>query len=60
MGLSKKYNKDEFVRRANLVHNNIYDYSLSDYKNSRDKIDIICPKHGIFRQMPYNHLQGKG
>jgi len=60
MGISNKYNKDEFVRRANLVHNNKYDYSLSDYKNSRDKIDILCPKHGIFRQMPYNHLQGKG
>ncbi len=60
MGLSKKYDKNEFVRRANLIHNNKYDYSLTDYKNSRDKIEIICPIHGIFEQMPYNHLQGKG
>jgi hypothetical protein len=59
-GFSKKYDKTEFIRRANIIHNNIYDYTLSDYKNSRDKIDIICPEHGIFTQMPYNHLLGKG
>lgn len=60
MGNSQKYDKQEFVKRANKVHNNKYDYSFSDYKNSRDKIDIICPEHGTFSQMPYNHLQGKG
>lgn len=60
MGLAIKYDKSEFVRRANIIHNNKYNYTLSDYKNSRDKIDIICPEHGIFKQMPYNHLQGKG
>jgi len=59
-GFSKKYDKTEFIRRSNIIHNNIYDYTLSDYKNSRDKIDIICPEHGIFTQMPYNHLLGKG
>lgn len=60
MGNSQRYDKLEFVKRANKIHNNKYDYTLSDYKNSRDKINIICPEHGIFIQMPYNHLQGKG
>lgn len=60
MGNSKGYDKDEFVKRSNRIHNNKYDYTLSDYKNSRDKIKIICPIHGVFIQMPYNHLQGKG
>jgi hypothetical protein len=60
VGLAIKYDKLEFVRRSNIIHNNKYDYTLSDYKNSRDKIDIICPEHGVFKQMPYNHLQGKG
>lgn len=60
MGLVIKYDKSEFIRRSNILHNNKYDYTLSDYKNSRDKIDIICPEHGVFKQMPYNHLQGKG
>lgn len=60
MGLVIKYDQDEFIRRSNKIHLNKYDYSLVDYKNSRDKIKIICPIHGIFEQMPYNHLQGKG
>jgi hypothetical protein len=60
MGLAVKYDKSEFVKRSNIIHKNKYDYSLSDYKNSRDKIEIICPIHGVFNQMPYNHLQGKG
>lgn len=38
MGLIKKYDQNEFIRRANEKHNNKYDYSLVDYKNSRDKI----------------------
>lgn len=50
MGLAVKYDKNEFVRRANIIHKNKYDYSLSDYKNSRDKIEIICPIHGVFTQ----------
>jgi len=60
MGLIIKYDQNEFIRRASEKHNNKYDYSLVDYKNSRDKIKIICPVHGAFDQMPYNHLQGKG
>jgi hypothetical protein len=60
MGLIIKYDRSEFIRRANVKHDNKYDYSLTDYKNSRDKIKIICPIHGVFEQMPYNHLQGKG
>lgn len=59
-GYSERYDKEEFARRANIIHSNKYDYSLSNYKNSRDKIEIICPIHGSFSQMPYNHLQGKG
>lgn len=60
MGLAKKYDKFEFIRKAIDVHGYKYDYSNVDYKNSRDKIDIICKEHGVFNQMPYNHLQGKG
>lgn len=60
MGLVIKYDQNEFIRRSNIIHNKKYDYSKIEYKNSRDKIKIICPIHGIFEQMPYNHLQGKG
>lgn len=51
---------DDFIKRANQVHNNKYDYSLVEYKTSKDNIKIICPKHGIFTQNAGNHLSGFG
>lgn len=30
------------------------------YKTNRKKVEIICPKHGVFEQLPVNHLSGKG
>ena len=56
----KKLTTEQFVQRANLIHNSKYDYSLIDYKNSQTKIKIICPIHGIFEQNPNSHIQGKG
>ena len=50
----------EFIEKANSIHNKKYDYSLVEYKNNRLKINIICPKHGMFRQIPSSHLLGNG
>jgi hypothetical protein len=52
--------QEEFINRAELVHNGIYDYSKVDYKNSVDKVIITCPVHGDFEQSPGNHLNGFG
>lgn len=49
---------DEFVERANLVHNNKYDYSNSKYITSHTDININCPDHGLFTVKPYWHLDG--
>ena len=54
----KKLTKEEFVEKANIVHNNKYDYSLVDYKGSEKIINIICKEHGPFEQSPYSHLKG--
>ena len=51
---------EEFVKRANKIHGNKYDYSKVDYINSQTKIKIICPIHGVFEQKPANHLRGAG
>jgi len=51
---------DTFILKANIKHIKPYDYSRSKYINSGEKIEIICPVHGSFWQLPYNHLQGKG
>ncbi|QFQ76874.1 hypothetical protein [Vibrio harveyi] len=50
--------KDDFMTKAKAVHGDYYDYSLVDYKSSKDKIKIICPKHGVFEQTASGHLYG--
>lgn len=54
------YTQEEWINKANKIHNNKYDYSLVNYKNSNSKIIIICPIHGKFEQKPVIHLQGCG
>jgi hypothetical protein len=51
---------EKFIKEARNVHQNKYDYSISEYKSLNTNIKIICPIHGIFEQIPYNHLKGKG
>lgn len=50
----------EFIEKGTQLHNGKYDYSNVDYINSRTKVNIICPKHGLFEQVPRSHLQGNG
>lgn len=57
---NSKSNKEDFLKKVNIIHNNKYDYSKVDYINAYTKITIICPKHGDFNQRPTNHLSGNG
>ena len=52
--------KDEFIKRANNIHKNLYDYSKIEYVDTRTKIKIICKKHGSFLQTPQKHMMGRG
>lgn len=56
----KKRTTEEWVAKAREVHGDKYDYSKSEYINSRSKISIICPIHGIFKQEANSHLKGSG
>lgn len=53
---SKRKTLDEFIKEANLVHDNLYDYSKVIYKNTNTKITIVCREHGDFEQLPTNHI----
>ena len=55
-----RYNKDTFVEKAKIIHNDRYDYSKVQYVNAHTKVCIICPEHGEFWQTPNNHLNGNG
>ena len=52
--------QEEFINECTKIHNNKYDYSKVDYKNTSSKIIIICPIHGKFEQNANNHVLGFG
>ena len=57
--MSKKLNN--FIKKANIIHDNKYDYSLVDYKNNKTKIKIYCKICNLFfEQIPYHHYNGHG
>jgi hypothetical protein len=53
-------NNKEFLEKAREVHGDKYDYSKVDYVNAHTYVTIICCEHGEYRQLPMNHLKGKG
>ena len=59
-GGNLKLTNEEFISKANLIHNNLYNYNEVSYENSFTNVKIICKNHGIFYQIPHNHLQGNG
>lgn len=53
-------NINQFIEKANKVHNNKYDYSKFIYNHDKVKGTITCHKHGEFQQTPNTHLRGSG
>jgi len=51
-------NTQEFISKANKIHNNKYDYSRT--RIDGPKINICCRVHGEFEQFLSGHLSGKG
>jgi len=52
--------KNNFILKSTKIHNGFYDYSLVEYINNNIKVKIICPIHGVFEQVPMNHIKGIG
>jgi very-short-patch-repair endonuclease len=50
----------DFILESKKRHLDYYDYSVSEYNGSKNKIKISCPKHGIFEQNPRYHINGGG
>lgn len=57
---SSRLTLEEFIKRANEIHKNKYDYNKVEYINWTTPVIIICPNHGEFAQMPGKHLAGCG
>lgn len=59
-GRPGKLDKNTFVARARAVHGDFYDYSRVEYRNTKTKVEIVCPVHGSFFQTPEKHMAGSG
>lgn len=53
-------NTNIFIQKANIIHNNLYNYDLVEYVTAKTKVKIICKIHGIFEQTPDHHLRNRG
>jgi len=60
--MSKLFRKDSrtFLKEAEQVHGDKYDYAKTVYASSYLPVTITCPVHGGFQQMPNHHLGGSG
>ena len=56
----RKLTTEIFISRSSEIHNNEYDYSKTQYTNSRCPVLIRCTKHGEFSQCPIHHMNGVG
>ena len=52
------YDTNSFIAKAEEIYGGTYDYSKVEYKHSKEKVSIICPKHGEFYVTPNNFLRG--
>lgn len=57
--INRKMTMDIFLKKAEKVHKNKYDYSKVVLKTVMDKVCIICPEHGEFWQTPNDHVNSK-
>lgn len=59
--MKTKRTKEQFIEEANRKHgDNFYEYKIEAevYLERTDKVTIICPVHGEFKQLVYAHLRG--
>lgn len=55
-----RFDTEIFIKKAKEIHTDRYDYSKTKYINAKNKVIIVCDKHGDFTQLPSAHLQGNG
>lgn len=51
---------EKYIARELEVFKGKYDPSKAVYVDAHTKVCIICPKHGEFWMLPFNHLAGQG
>lgn len=57
---AKKVGLSKWIEECTKVHKGKYDYSKSEYINSKSKVLVICPEHGEFWTVAHDHKSGHG
>lgn len=51
----------DFISRSMCTHNSKYTYDIKSEKIAmKDKVNIVCKEHGVFRQVADLHMRGEG
>lgn len=58
--MAARLTREQAIERFVARHGDRYDYSEVVYSGAKDKVKIICKKHGAFEQTPDNHAGGSG
>lgn len=58
--INRNLTLNEFIKKANKVYNNLYDYSKSIYINISTELIVICKIHKEFKIKPSIHLRHSG
>ena len=53
-----RFGKYDFIKKAQEIHGDQYDYSEAIYIDSKTKLTIICIEHGQFLMTPNAHTAG--
>ncbi len=52
--------QEEILHQLHEVHGNIYEYKLSNFKGTKEKIEVLCKTHGVFYKPVTKLLRGEG
>jgi very-short-patch-repair endonuclease len=55
-----RYNTKSFIKKSIDIHSDLYNYKDLVFTSIIDDVNIICKKHGMFKQKAYTHIAGHG
>jgi hypothetical protein len=58
--MGRRKTTSQFIAEAKAIHGDKYDYSNTKYLGATQKLQIACPTHGTFYQLPHAHTSGQG
>lgn len=59
-GLTNRLSIETFIEKSIQIHGDKYDYTSVNYTGWSNKVIILCPVHGPFKQSPRDHFDGCG